>query len=419
MNSKTVAIGVVAVLVIAAVGGIVFFTQQGDKDSSTGHELKGKWNLTYIEVAELVDHTTNKPFLNAKDCKIVSHTINPKIEKVTLDIQEMGKHVMVGKFRDHDISGSFNGMRFEFQVSDNGHHYILKGINKGDHISLSAYKYGVYNDGTNEQHLICGVSYMMFIPEGKDPVSYRSDWVNTHVLTRSEHVKTVIHSYTDFQGEKDGMGHYIDVEVSYVKCNSLVTLFNITTDDEVTGVQAMVSLGTSSGGIAHAYIAGNNRDGVTDSITAFMGDADMANGKIVFTHHVRHAMLTGPSFVVMEYNVPYYDGAAPVPRFIEKNYEGTVREWTSRTDSVDKPVTRSFRTYNNVLYSETVIDGKSYIWFGEIRAGKLDITILGPNEFGRLNGFVDDDGNIHLFGKTFDKEGVHAFLDFDLHPVKA
>lgn len=412
MNSKAIAVAVVAVLAVAAVCGMMLVPHHGE--GKDGGIDEGRWSLAYIETADLVDDNYN-PYKNASACKIHSHTVDPEDMELVLEIDGTGDHAFSGKFDDKEIAGTYNGAMFRFSVKGEGEHphrLVIEGILKDDggYVTLSIIKYGSIV-GSHIQ--VCSASYALLVPVGGDNVSPRVDWIETHLP--GEHVRSVRHSATDFV-ERNGQGTDVDVKLEFVKNRSILTLYDIYRDGADIGVQVQIAGGTTADGTALSKLAGNIFNRLMEPVS-FSGSAGMSNGRAVYIHHITHMGMEAPEFMEIVYNVPYPHGSHLSPVHLEERYHGDLT--VKKNGGVSETIKVDFRfvMYDNTFYSKKESVNGAITWFGEIHGRLIDMVIMTSDSFGRVSGHVDEDGGLHIYGMLYREDGSFEYLDYDLVPL--
>lgn len=436
MEPKFIAIGVAAIVVIAAIGGGVVLLSNSNNDNNNNNnadmpDVTGKWNLAYIEIANLWDESTGKPLAEASSVTITDHHLNPYDPKMTLDIKNTSDHGFKGEIESTDkkvIYGTLDGPSIRFTLEKDEFVYVFEGVAKmGDYLSGSMTKVkGASGEGGDA--VVCGITYMMFIKDGAKPVSPRSDYANmlvTKVINDQKPFRAVLHKVSDFEGENKGQGTDSDIRFEFIDTHYMITVFDVKDGDTRIGVQATVTTGVTPYGTVVGKLAGNLVDLAGTGNMVVFGNMVMAHGKISFLHHF-HPKDIGhsPEFAEIEYNVPYQKGGNLVPVYINSTvaYKGTSVIKCEGKEDVKQQISRTFTVYDNTFYSTSTVDGKETVWFGEIYGHHIDIYVSSGdhNKLGHLRGHVDLDGSIHIFGILHDYEdGVPSFLDIDISPVKA
>lgn len=420
MDNKLIAVGIVAVLLVAGIGGAVLLAQSGNKSSDGPmYEFEGKWNLQYMESVSLVDEN-DEPYHDANDCVIESRTFSPTIDPCVLEILEASDHAFSGRIHGMDIGGTFNGVHFTYQVlnaDDHKHYYLVEGVVKEKHLSVSTFKYGV----VGERHQMCGVAYSFFVRDGEDSISPRIDWANYHFpKDMMEHVYSVRHIDTYFeegsvpgpQGTKGKEG------MEYVKSDTMITLFNLTYDKMTgMGLLALVSLGVGSNGNAYGATAGHFN--LMGGNVTFVGSSFMSTGKLLLNLNCSYHSNT-LQFMELVYNVPYFKGAPLQPTFLQKEYVGTMTVYNKEGEPTTNDIDMVFQQYDRTVYGKDVVGTDTAILFGKINGRVLDIAMRGNNLIGHYEGHVHDDGTIHLSGKVASPgSGFIGFVVIELNPKEA
>lgn len=408
MKNKAIVVGIVAVLVIAAVGGTMFIMKsQADTDELT---LEGKWVLTYKEEVNLVD-SNHLPVKKAEDCTIYSYSFDAKENIAPFEITAAGDNFFEGTLNREPIFGTFNGVKFTFETTNPKeevvHYYIVEGVLHKDHISLSVLKFGMPNGVAQ----ICAVTYAMFIPMGGKLVSPLADWVDYHMFDVAEHVSTTSHMPSDFEGENaNGSGEELDTKLDFVKSHSLVNLFNIVQGKKVVGVQALISHDHREER-ATGLVGGNViRDDGT--ILAFRGNSGMSEGRITITHSwgTRHI-----GFMEYVYNVPTPSGTGHRVVFPDEHYEGTVTYWKAPDkEKTEKSIYFDIVQRDNTIYSAKVVDGDNVILFGQLIGSIIEAYISFGDTVINLEGHFLENGDIVMTAFI----GKKAIALYQLSPVE-
>lgn len=435
MDQKVIAIGIVVILALAAVGGGVLLVSNSNNDNNNNNnsdyevpDVSGKWNLAYIERAKLFD-ADQKPILDPTKVEITERHVNPYESKSYLVVSDVGDHGFTGKFKveqEDEIAGTLNGPAIRFVIEKSGYLYKFEGVAKqGDYLSgtMTVIKLAT---GTDSSSIVYGLDYMLFIRDGANPVPIRSDYVNMSIMKAGIHIKSEAHKVEDFTtGGKTGSGTLIDSTLEFVDAHSMISIFAMKKEGNVVGVQAVVSMGVTPSGTASGVIAGNIKSPLVEGDNwTFTGNMMMSKGKATFLHHI-YPDSTGshPSFVEIDYNVPYNNGGKMVPVYLfdDKPYVGTLTIKSEGKDPIIEPIERVFKVCDNTFYSEFVVNGKNVVWFGEIYGHLLDLHVfVDSNEGGHITGHVDRDGNIHLYGILMDiSTNTPSFVDITLELKKA
>lgn len=432
MEQKYIVLGVAVVVIIAAVGGgFALFSNSNDNNDVGVPDVSGKWNLAYIEIANLWDDSTQKALPDADSVTIVDHNINPYESMMNLEVTDTSDHAFKGKLtvkEENDIHGTLNGAVMKFRLEKNGFIYYFEGFPKLEgHLSGSMVKMK-NTTGESADTVICGVAYMMFIKDGSKPVSPRSDYAImdfAKTINDKKPIRSVLHNIRDFEDGKSGKGTDSDVGLEYVRSHYMITVFNMKNSDIQFGVQATVSMGCTPDGTVIGNLAGNAiGPSGTDNLVIF-GNMVMAHGKLGFVHHFHpNDIGSTPQFAELEYNVPYNKGGNIVPVYIDSTaeYKGTTVIKCQGKEDVKEEITRTFTVFDNTFHSVIELDGKKTVWFGEICGHHLYAYIVSGDhdKLGFLTGHVDHDGRIHLFGIVHDYVGGElSFLDIDIGAVKA
>lgn len=423
MNGKVIAIGIAAVVILAGAGcGFAIMNKTSDGGENAGlPDVTGKWDLAYIEIAKLAD-SNDKPYLDGNDVDITYHLLNPSDNHLSVEVTRLGEHGFEGKFIGKnvktDIHGTYNGtLKFRIVAGDST--YLFEGSAKsakgyGDYLSASFIKYKAV-DGVST---ICAVSYLFFVHEGSSPIPVRSDFFDMKLMDAGYEAQSIIHTPEDFVSG-NGAGKKISVGLDFIKANNMISIFNVNGggDSNVNGVQAVVSMGISPGGIVFGNIMGNlsNDNGATNWV--FIGNMGISKGKAVFMQHL-HTGEFKTTYVETEYNVPYYHGKDLPVAMLAKEYKGTLVIKGQDGQSSTRETTKSLTIFDNTIYRAA---DKGYVWFGEVHGSILDISLLNSEtrQVGRLTGHIEKDGSIHLFGMVRDIiTNEVEFLSYDLEPVK-
>lgn len=410
MNSKAIVVGVAAILVIAAVVGIVSVNNSKDK-GGPDYGYDTKWHLSYYEMADLIDEN-HKVISDANDCKTYAESFDPKNSPLTLEFTSHGANFFTAKMNDTEIYGTKTARSFDFEESVNAsstHITVGKGVMHGDHLSVAFYQFLL---GTSRQ--ICVSGYLLFVPENGNPVSNLTDRVDYNI--NMERVSVIAHQLTDFT-EGDGTGTAVDgANITYVKSRTMLTLFNFEGKTGEKGVQSLISMGTINGS-AVGFVAGNVVSG--DMLVPFTGESKMADGKF-FVKHMLHYGET-QAFIMFEYNVPYKSGNLSLMSNLKENYTGTV---TIRNAAEGEPsvfnITKTFKTKGFAVYAHEEYNGETYTWFGSIREGMvMDLMVISDNLHGHIVGVIKQDGSIELFGLLYKKDRSSFAYHYLLTPVSS
>lgn len=420
MNKQLVAIGISAILVVAAIGGFAILGNSDGGDKENDHPLEGKWSLLYTEQANMVDDD-HKPIMDASLCSFESRIYNPEQSTMTLEFKNVGKSVLNGKMGNGDRAVDFVGTiadnhKFAFRLSAKdavSHMFIFEGVMKSDHIALTFLQLHTGNGA--EQ--ICCAGYALYVPEGAESIPLYNDKVSYNF--DMERVSGTLHSIDDFKNGKSGEGKDIPyLNVAYEKSNSMVSVFNVTGKDGASkGVMALISLGINPSGNAYGIVGGNilhSIDGTTEKIYAFTGDTSMGDNRLTIRQQVH--LTSNVAYFDLEYNVPYGDGKSFAPKFLENEYEGTVTIWSDFKDHRTVSITKLFKTYDTTVYGEETYEGIEYNWFGKINGSHVELLIESGNLHGHLEGHILSDGTLELSGVLYKSGQIFAY-QYDLHPV--
>lgn len=429
MQQKYIVIGVAVVLALAAIGGGIALTSNSNNDSDLKiPDITGKWNLAYSEIANLYTKE-GKPITDANNVGIVERHFNPAEKKSVLEITKVGDHGFSGTLtyeKSAEIHGSKDGFAFRFIVETDNYLVKFEGIAKSDnHLSVAL---TIIKPPTEADPIpvICGFGYHLFIRDGGDPVPVRTDYFDMSIIKVGNHIRSVLHTTSDFTNETDDGKYGTDVEAKYdfVKAHTMVSLFNVyNKENTLLGVQAHVSMGKTPSGTVSGKFAGNlSQFAPGGKAGVVVGNMYMAHGKASFIAHFDHPGMVSPQFVEVDYNVPYYQGGDLSPVYLNSSadYKGTVTITEKNKETVTAETSKRFIVADNTFYCEDVLDGGNIIWFGEIYGHHIDVYVLNKQlkEVGRLTGHVDRDGILHIFGVMVDQEKSPRFIEFVLEPPK-
>lgn len=415
MNVKAISVGVVAVLVIAAIGSVVVITNQNkDSNNSDNNDevfsFNGKWNLYYYEHVSLVDDD-HKPIYDANKCDMERNMLDIKNNPITMEIKMRGDIFFTGTFNNITMSGTVTGntvdITEEFEIGDT-HRYVGVGYLKGGYFSLS------YSQMDLETEQICCAGYAMFIPEGKEAISHLTDRVNFKDLTL-ERVDATAHTIDDFINNH-GVGTPLpSLSIEYVKSWTMVSLFKMKGEGENTGLQVLISNGVSSHDIVFGSVTGNAK--FDKKNYGLIGDFVMSNGKFMIrqSYHLNAATV----LVNQEYNVNYDKGDLPPTSFLNKNYVGTVKMWDKNGAEKSEVITKDFMIYRNVIYGVEVFDSVKYEWFGTITGYTIDLFVISEKYSGIVRGEIAKDGTIVLYGILHNQAGEPMATEYVLQPKVA
>lgn len=421
MNTKVVAAGFIAVIVIAAaVGGVALVSQHDDdKPKDDGASIIGKWSVMYIEAAK----TSNESgaITNYEDVVITSHTFNPKDDKIVLEFLSTNNMFFKGKADGNDISGTFDGITFKYEnvmISKHDskpHMFTVNGVFKGDYISISFNQY----DLTKDDMKLCYAGYALLIPENGDTVSPRIDWLDYNLPI--QHRSTTLHIIDDFKTGGNPHGTSLpNSSLNYKRTHNLLNLYEMTGAKGGEGVMILASLGYDDHGNAYGIVSGNLISGSSlgSYNTAFLGTSTMSNGEWKFSPH----FVSSEDSVRLDYvfNVPYYHGKTYAPSFLEKSYKGTVTQWNPDGKKVTGNITKEFSMSDDTFYGyESAPDGSVYEWLGQIKSdGKqLSIFVSSTKFTGSIHGTINDDGTLTMYG-FLRNQSQNVVVIYELTPIK-
>lgn len=415
MNVKLVAIGVAAIMVVAAVASVAVINQKGDDKTDEALQFDGKWYASYYEFVELVDED-HKPFTDADKCPMTCGHLNTDKNPQILTLKKDTEHSLTGSFGTLKIAGTIVGNSLQAKEvidSSNTHQYMFKGYLKDGYLSISFFQMDLVSSDQ-----VCFAGYVLLIPENGKPVSHLSDRIDYRVIN-PERISVTEHQMSDFT-DGDGTGSALpNANMKYVKSNTMISLFNLTGTGSNSGVQVVISNGATHTGIAVATVCGNMV--YNDVNHAMFGEAYMTYGKwhICQTlHYTDPVEGKVPAIVKFEYNVEYYHGDKPTVRFLDDLYEGSVTIWENGKSTVHNVVRKDFKTMDYIVYGFEEYNGVKYQWFGTVFGGKIDFFVKSKDVTGIISGIIDDDGKLLLRGILTDMDGNKVVLQYDLKPVK-
>lgn len=431
MEQKHIAIIVAAIVVLAAVGGGVALLSKPDNKSNETQipDPSGKWNLMYTESAVMYDSANNEVIMDVNNIEITDHLCNPNDNPAVLDVASLYDHGFKGSFnyeKERTIYGTVNANHIKFSFKEGPATFVFQGAAKGEgYLSGSLIKYIDITKDDVEYRIVAGVTYMMFIHDGSDPVSLRSDYFDMSIMEYGRHIKSVLHDVTDFDEGKSGAGREVGSKLVFGRDHNMISLFTVLGDgDNVIGVQAVVSMGVTPIGNVSANIAGNLiSPSDPQQHWTLAGHMSIAQGKATILHFLYHdSMGLKPQFVEIEYNAYYPYGETLAPGFISKNceYKGTVVVDKKDQDPSKYETTIKFKIMDNTFCSTVVNGDFKYTMFGEVYGQLVVVYLLNSdlNEVGRLTGHIVN-GEIHVYGTTHDlNDGDSSFIEITLKPVK-
>lgn len=420
MDTKLVAGGVVAILVIAgAIGAVAMMNQKGGGDTgdtSNPGVLHDTWYLRYVETATFVDDQ-DKPLTDVNDCEIESRYVDPKSKEMDLKLTDIRKEIFQGTLGTEKISGRYNEFRIWFDVvseSDPDHYSTNTGIYDGNRMALSTF---VYND----EGVLCSVTYSLYVYDVNSNVSPLIDRVDYNMPY--EHVYSKYHSELDFAPGGDPYGMDSGIHHEYARSHSLISLFKVLDeDDNPIGVQAIVSLGTTPTGDAIGTIA--TYDFIDGEVYNLRGDVVMNAGKMTIFQYMI-GTINECQYVESEYNVPYTKGFGDLPGVLSGKYSGTVTSYYSDGHTSKNNISKYFTQVSRTIYAVEDAGAEKYHWFGTMTMGPfftVEVKIGydgGSIIAGILEGTVDSMGNIKLTGIIHDMDTLsEVVVIYDLKPVE-